>query len=80
MTYIIQAIAFVNVTPNISVISQICQHQFFQIFPFYMKLQTITHENSEKSDLLLNIVIAKYRHSLNSKKKCNSALFLNCFY
>ena len=26
-----------------------------QIFPFYIKLQIITYENSEKGDLLLNI-------------------------
>ena len=40
----------------------------FRILPFYIKLQTITYENSEKGDLLLNIVITKYRPSLNSKK------------
>ena len=42
----------------------------FQIFLFYIKLHTITYENSEKDDLLLNID----PHS--TVKKCNSALNL----
>ena len=37
-----------------------------QIFPFYIKLQIITYENSEKGDLLLNIDPQK------TVKKCNS--------